>query len=458
MRSSPRALPILLLALAAPAAAQTSHGPDRSRVAAAVDSIVAAALEGGRAAGMSVAVVRGRDTLVLKGYGFADLELDAPTPERAIYEIGSVTKQFTASAILQLQEQGKLSLDDEITKYLPGYPTQGRKVTLRRLLDHTSGIKGYTELPEFERLMSRKMPRDTLVALFSSKPFDFEPGEAEVYNNSAFFLLGLVIEKVSGMSYADYVKKNLFDRAGMPDSRYCSESAMVKRRAHGYDTGPNGLQLAAYIDQTWPFSAGSLCSTAADLAAWTLALHSGKILGPAAYQELITPGTLNDGTRLRYAKGLAVDSLLGHRAIHHGGGIPGFLSELEYFPDDTLVIAVLINSTGPVSPEGVARSIEEAVLGRSVVKAAPFKGKAADYVGEYRGVGRGQETVLKVAQDSTGTLTIQQGRQPPRPLAFRGGDTFEVGNGRYTFKREGKRVVAVRADFVFANTLAKRTP
>lgn len=160
----------------------TAHAQtrDRTRIAAAVDSLVADALKGGRAAGMSVAVVRGRDTIVMKGYGYADLEFNVATPPRAIYEIGSVTKQFTAAALLQLQEQGKLSLDDELTKYLPSYPTQGRQITLRRLLDHTSGIKGYTELPEFGALMMRKLPRDSLVALFASKPFDFEPGEAAV--------------------------------------------------------------------------------------------------------------------------------------------------------------------------------------------------------------------------------------------------------------------------------------
>ena len=231
---------------------------DRARIAAAVDSIVADALAGGRAAGMTVAVVRGRDTLVLKPYGRADLELDVPTPERAVYEIGSVTKQFTAAAILQLQEQGKLSLDDELGKYLPDFPTRGHRVTLRRLLDHTAGIKGYTELPEFRGLAMRKLPRDSLVALIAAQPFDFAPGEAMVYSNSGYFLLGLVIEKVSGLSYEEYVRRHLFEPAGMHDSRYCSERAIIPRRAHGYDMGPAGLLLKEYLDHTWPYAAGSL--------------------------------------------------------------------------------------------------------------------------------------------------------------------------------------------------------
>ena len=299
----------------AQSSAHTNPTRDRGRLIAAIDSLAAEALKGGQVAGLSIAVVRERDTLLLKGYGKADLELDVPTPDRGIYEIGSVTKQFTAVAILQLQEQGKLSLDDELTKYLPSYPMQGHRVTLRRLLDHTSGIAGYTELPDFDAVSVRALPRDSLVALFSAKPFAFAPGEAEVYNNSAYFLLGLIIEKVSGIPYEKYVQQYLFARAGMADSRYCSNRDVVARRVHGYDFDNGRLTLAKYLDFTWPYAAGSLCSTAGDLVAWTRALHGGRLLGPAAYRELITPGTLTDGTRLRYAKGVVVDSVAGHRAI-----------------------------------------------------------------------------------------------------------------------------------------------
>ncbi len=308
-----RKLVAILLAsapLALPAQAPTR---DRRALSQAIDSVVASYLKDGKAAGMSVAVIRGRDTLKLKGYGSADLELGVPTPDRAVYEIGSVTKQFTAAAILQLQDDGKLQLDDNITKYLPDYPTQGYTVTIRRLLDHTSGIKGYTEIPKFGTIMTRHLPKDSLVDLFKNEKFDFAPGEAQVYNNSAYFLAGLIIEKASGMSYADYIKKTLFDKAGMKDSRYCSESAIIPRKAHGYDMGPDGLVNKGFIDHAYPFSAGSLCSTVGDMAAWNRALHGGKVLSPAAYRELITPGVLNDGTKLRYAKGLALHDFNGHR-------------------------------------------------------------------------------------------------------------------------------------------------
>jgi CubicO group peptidase (beta-lactamase class C family) len=428
---------------------------DRARIARGVDSIVAAALSGGRAAGMSVGVVRGHDTLVLKGYGSGDLELGVPTPAGAVYAIGSATKQFTAAAIMQLVEQGKLSLDDSLTKVLPGYPTQGHRVTVRRLLDHTSGIKNYTEISGFGAQAVRALPRDSMVAFFATHPFDFSPGEAMNYNNSAYTLLGLILEKVSGVSYDVYIKRHLFDRAGMPSSSYCSTGRIVPRRVYGYDVGQEGLRPAQYLDYGWPYAAGALCSTAGDLVAWLRALHGGKILGPAAYRELIAPGRLADGTVLRYAKGLAVDSVLGHAAVHHGGDIPGFATELTYLRDDSMTVVVLINTEGPVRPDEVTRSIVRFVLGDRSPAGTVFRGCAAAYVGAYRGVGR-EGDLFRVAADSAGGLTIQVGSGPARRLTYYGGETFGRGDSRFTFVRERGRVTRLRVDQVYGATMATR--
>ena len=153
---------------------------------------------------------------MIEEFGHADLELGVPTPPDAVYEVGSVTKQFTAAAVLLLQEEGKLSLDDPLTKWLPDYPVGDRTVTVRRLLDHTSGIKGYTEMRHlWTEIAPLELPRDTLVTLFSAEPFEFEPGTAMTYNNSAYFLAGLIIEAASGMSYEDFVEERLFEAAGM---------------------------------------------------------------------------------------------------------------------------------------------------------------------------------------------------------------------------------------------------
>lgn len=451
---------LLLLFAAAPVAGQRTAPPDRVRVAAAVDSIVGAALGGGRLAGLSVAVVRGRDTLVLRGYGKADLELDVPTPPAAVYEIGSVTKQFTAAAIYKLAEQGKLSLDDEVRKFFPDFPTGGRHITLRHLLAHTSGLRSYTDLPSFGTVMTRAAPPDSMRAFIASAPWDFAPGEAMAYNNSGFMLLGWVIEKASGLSYSEYMKKNIFAPAGMVATHVCDDAAVVPRRVRGYVARGPDLSRPMFIALTWPFSAGALCSTAGDLVAWARALHGGRMLGPAAYAQYMSPSTLADGTRLRYAKGLVVDSAFGRRTVYHGGAIPGFLSYLEYFPDDTLTVVVLANTMGPVAPVNLARAIEGVLFPSASAPSGrvwPFHGKLADYTGEYRGPGEGEDLVAHVLPDMAAHLTIRIGEAPPATLEYLGRDTFRLpDNSRFTFVREKGVVTALRADLRYAYSVMKR--
>jgi CubicO group peptidase (beta-lactamase class C family) len=436
-----------------------AQAASRAAAIAAVDSVVAGFLKDGRAAGMSVAVLRAGDTLVLKGYGKADLELDVPTPANAVYEIGSVTKQFTAAALLLLEAEGKLSLEDDVTKHLPDYPTAGQRLPLRRLLDHSSGIKGYTELPAFRELMARKMPKDSLVAIFRQAPVDFAPGAGMIYNNSAYFLAGLVIEKVSGMSYADFVAKRFFEPLGMTASHYCDERRIVKNRAHGYDAGPDGqLLLKAYLDHTWPYAAGSLCSTAGDLGAWLHALHTGRVLSERAYRSLITPDTLTDGTRLRYAKGVALMSIAGHRAIEHGGGINGYLSESIWLPDQRAAVVVLINTAGPVGADDVGAAIVRAVFGSREQVAAKSIADLSAYSGTFQGPSRGSSLTLTFSADS-GQLIMRAGREGEvSRLTYVGDDTFVRGNERVTFLRDGARVVRVRVDRVYQNTVLVKRP
>lgn len=436
---------LLLAAIAAPVAAQIE---DRARRIAVIDSVARAAVETGRVAGLTVGVVVGRDTLMLRGYGHADVELDVPTPPRAVYEIGSVTKQFTAAAVLQLWEQGKLDLDADITTYLPNYPTQSHRIPLRRLLDHTSGIRGYTELPAFRHIASRSLPRDSLVALFQAEPFDFSPGDALIYNNSGYFLLGLIIEKVSGTTYADYVQRNLFEPTRMPDSRYCSNTAVVKRRAKGYSATPAGLQRAEHIDHTWPYAAGSLCSTAADLITWTRALHAGRVLSERAYRELITPGTLNDGTPVRYAKGLGRNAVAGHSAIAHGGGIPGYASDLVYLPEGDAVIVVLMNTIGGgVDPRDITETIVRLIFGtRAAPRAVAYKGDAAALAGTFRGRGRGTEVTMRVAVEDGRVQVFRGNSTTPFTLEHTGDGVFRSGMRLFRFRFANGRATHLIAD------------
>ena len=429
--------------LETPLAAQQKS---RAQMVSAIDSVVASYLKGGKAAGMSVAVIKGRDTLALKGYGFADLELNTQTPARAVYEIGSVTKQFTAAAILQLRDAGKLSLTDNISKYLPDYPTQGHTITVGQLLDHTSGMKDYTSLPQFGAIASRTLPRDSLIAMFKVLPFDFKPGELQLYTNSAYFLAGLIIEKTSGESYAAYIKKHLFDKAGMPDSRYCSESAIIPRKAHGYDMGAKGLENKAPLSHVYPFSAGSICSTAGDLAAWNRALHGGKVLSAAAYRDITTPSTLNDGTTIRYAKGLAIHTFDGRRVIEHAGGINGFLSQSTYYPDGDAIIVVLINTGGPVSPTEVAKSLANVVLAPVKTVSATYTGDLAAFAGEYNGPGRGKPMKIKITAKGGQLNLAAEGLPKSIDLSYRPGDRWEHDGQLVTFVRAGGKVTKLKID------------
>ncbi len=431
----------------------------RAEMVRAIDSLALAPIQRGQIAGMSVAVVKGRDTILIKGYGSADLELEVPTPANAVYEIGSVTKQFTTAALLQLVEQSKVSLDDDITKYLPTYPSRGNAISIRRILDHTSGIRSYTEIAEARGAMKNPISKDSLTALFGGKGFDFAPGTNLVYNNSAFFLAGLIIEKVSGHSYADYVQANIFDRLGMSNSKYCSESALMKRKVHGYGFAGSGLVKAFQQDHSWPYAAGSLCSTAGDLITWLRALHTtDQVISRASYQEMITPGTLNDGYRVRYAKGIVAGEEDGRRMISHGGGISGFVSETRYYPDDDLYVVVLINTAGPVGAPDGAKGIAQIVLGPGkALKGQSFAGDLTQLAGKYRGVGRGFPMELTLAVDG-GVLKARQGNQGTgRTLTYIGNDTFQgPGSDRYVMIRDGAKVTAVRVDMVSVVSMARR--
>ncbi len=430
------------LCAAAPAAAQPSA---ISSQAAAIEAIVSEPIKAGKVAGASLVVAERGKPIVAKSFGVADLELDVPMPDDASFEIGSVTKQFTATSILLLMEQGKLTLDAEVTKYLPDYPTHGQRITIRHLLTHTSGIKGYTEMKEFGDIMPLRKPADTLVKMFGAQPLDFAPGQAMVYNNSAYFLLGLIIEKLSGVTYPEFVKTNIFDKVGMKNSYYCSESEIHHHHAHGYDTRGDRLILKGAISHAWPFAAGSLCSTAADLTTWLDALHGGKVLSAESYRAMTTPATLNDGTKLRYGFGLALSSPHGHRSIAHGGGINGFLSEAAYYPESGLSIVLLLNTAGSVDPSRLGLEIADVVLGKITEPAITYAGDLTQFAGTYEGVGRGRPTVVTIAVDK-GTLTMKGAAPTVQMLTYRGDDTFAVNETRLTFEHEDGRVVRLRFD------------
>jgi CubicO group peptidase (beta-lactamase class C family) len=444
-------LAVITLAIACSEKKSSDQSVPSSELEAKIDSIVTPLIDSSKIAGVAVAVFKDNKPVMLKSYGFADLEYGVQLPVNASFEIGSVTKQFTAVATLQLAEQGKINLDDDITKYIK-FDTKGKKVTVRQLLNHTSGIKGYTELPMFESLAAHKYKRDTLLRLVEKEPFDFEPGEALIYNNTGFFMLGLIIEKVSGISYEEYIKKNLFEKAGMTDSYYCNETKIVKNRAHGYQMGKDGLARADYLDHTWPYAAGSLCSTVVDLVRWNDALHHGKILGEEAYKEFISPSALNDGTPTHYAKGITVTEENGRKMIAHGGAIPGFFAENNYFPDENVSVVVLLNTIGPVGGGTIVDPIIDTLFPEAKMEKSQFTGDRSKYAGKYSGPARGKQlSVVVTSNDSS--LVIQRDTDKPETLEFVSDDTWSNGREKFLFTSDGLKI-----DQVYGFYLLKKVP
>jgi CubicO group peptidase (beta-lactamase class C family) len=311
-------------------------------------------------------------------------------------------------------------------------------VSLRRLLDHTSGIMGITEMPEFGILaMNDRFPRDSGYALIKRYPFQFPTGTAQIYNNSAFWLLGLIIEKASGMPYKDYIEQKVFQPLGMSRSMYCNSSTNVPRRAHGYGIQNGVVRRAPANVHTWPFAAGSLCSTVSDMLTWLTALHGGKVLSPASYAEMIAPARLNDGTPLRYGMGIAIGKdPHGLAVIGHGGTIDGFRADASWYPEARMAVVVLTNSLGPVDPGGVAVELAGAVLPWKRAEAKAFKGDPVPLVGTYKGPSRGRDMVVVVSSTAEG-LGFSVNGSPARVLPWVEGLTFQGGNAFLSFRRNG---------------------
>ena len=420
----------------------------RPALIARLDSLAGAPVVEKRAVGIAVLMIRGNDTLLNKGYGKSDVERDVAMPADAFTEIGSVTKQFTAAAILQLRDAGKIDLDADLHRYLPKFDTRGNAVTVRQLLDHTSGIRGITEIQSFGLLQNSGYPRDSALTMISKAPFDFAPGEAMIYNNSAFLLLGHIIEKVSGMSYEDYVEQKVFAPLGMTRSRYCNNSETVALRARGYTITPQGTKLGEPNDHTWPFSAGSLCSTTSDLARWMKALHTGKVLSEKSYTEMTSQSRLKDGTKIRYGMGISVgNDVRGARMIGHGGAITGFTSDARWYPDANLYVVVLMNSNGPVSPSALASELAGAVIPPTPVRVQVYTGDVTPLVGKYTGPSRGRPMTVEVTQVPQG-IAISVNGQPARPIGWVSDLTFRQGDAFLTFDRKGPdgRATLIRYD------------
>lgn len=395
------------------------------------DSLFQSDVDSGYIAGASVLVFQDGKRLVDQSYGYASLELSVPMPEEGIFEIGSVTKQFTAAAILRLVEDGKLSLEDDFTDYL-AFDTGGRPITVGQLLNHTSGIPGYTEIPAFWELSLHRYQRDSLVRFLEEYDFLFEPGEAMIYNNSAYYFLGLIIEEVADTSYEDFLAASFFEPLWMDNTCYCSNTEVMANKVYGYNYSPEGLQQRPYLDHTWPYAAGSLCSTSEDLLTWLRALHGGEVLTAASYQQMISPETLNDGLPIRYAMGLMNYDHYGHQYLGHGGGIHGFLSETRYFPEEDLYIICLLNTGGPKSPAYFADQLTWQILDKQEPAGQPLDRDATVFAGTYSGPVRGRMLSIDVTIVDE-QMVFSYENQPDTLSTYLGDRSWADGNNRFIF-------------------------
>ena len=353
---------ILFVILLNACSVQASPTPTLSEKSKAIDSIVDTAVAQTPLASLTVGIRYRNQPLYFHSAGFANLATAQPATPKTIYEIGSITKQFTAVGIMQLVEQGKLSLDDPVTSLLPELPSLMSRVRVRHLLTHTSGLPVATYMG-FPLDDIRPYTPMEAVSFYSRsiKQLEADPGQAYNYNNAGYFLLGVILEKVSGQAYEAYLRQHIFHPAGLIATDVCTPD--MQQQTLGY-------RLSGQTFQSWPpaneslnYSAGSLCSTAGDLLQWQQALWAGKVISQDNLRQMITPGKLNDGTTLQYGFGFQIGNANGQELIYHNGVMGGFYSRLEYYPVDDLAVVLLTNSqpNSTLDPQGLGELSQKIV-------------------------------------------------------------------------------------------------
>ncbi|MEO8275686.1 MAG: serine hydrolase [Thermoanaerobaculia bacterium] len=463
MRRTHATLAVLLAFLPAAVPANAAESAPGSAAAAArsVDAILSKAYPSD-GPGAAVLVRLKGETILRKGYGMAQMDFGIPVAPEQVFEIGSVTKQFTAAVVLRLAEEGRLSLSDSLTKFLPEMTFGGTTITIEELLSHTSGVPNYTDMPEWIPRWREDMSLDTLTGLFRNKPLDFPPGTLWNYSNSGFILLGAVIEKVTGKTYEDVVEKELFAPLGMTSTRYGHQEEIVHGRVAGYVRGAEGWTNAPYLSLTQPYAAGSLMSNVDDLALWSDALEAGKVVSAASRDRMFTPIVIASGEQkgvsTRYGLGNAITDVGGRLAHEHGGGIHGFVCDLLRVPGEDLLIVLLSNNTEQDS-NAISHQIALAVLGGAVAtkpRATPANPPVAPKMKErdldaLTGVYLVPESAdqRRIVTREGATLRLQRTGGDRHDLVPLGVDLYQVGEHDTTirFARDAKgKVDAVYVD------------
>ncbi|MCJ0742988.1 serine hydrolase domain-containing protein [Pedobacter montanisoli] len=324
------------------------------------DSIILSEFKDQNGPGGVFMIAQKGNIIYQKAFGKANLELDVNLTSQDVFQLGSMTKQFTAIAVLILEEQGKLQVQDAISKYIPDYPS-GDKITIHHLLTHTSGIKDFTKMKSLNEIAQREMTPKTMVDFFKNEPVDFAPGEKFDYNNSGYVLLGYIIELVSGQTYADFIRTHIFEKAEMHNSYYATDRQLIYKRAYGYHKKENGYVNKTIINFSIPYASGALMSTAADMLKWQNALNHNLLIKAETAKKAFSKYKLNNGEEFTYGYGWHLKNINQSPTREHGGSIFGFKTMGVYIPSADIYVLGLSNCDCN-SPTQITREIAKVAL------------------------------------------------------------------------------------------------
>ncbi len=430
-----RLIILIVLSLLVAASALSQDG---APLASKFDEYLSAAAKQGFTG--SALVARDGKVVFSKGYGMANAEWEIPNTPQTKFRLGSITKQFTAAAILLLQERGKLSAQEPICKFFDNCPEAWKEITIHHLLTHTGGVPNFTSFPDYRKTMTIPVTMESLVARFKDKPLDFKPGEKMSYSNSGYVALGHIIEKVAGESYEGFLQKNIFDPLKMTNSGYDHHATVLKNRATGYSFRNGKRVNSEHLDMTIPHAAGALYSTVEDLFAWNEALFSDKLLSAKSREVMMTVDKNN------YAYGLAVNQQHNRKVVAHGGGINGFNTILARFPEEKVTVVVLRNADyGAANPGKVGQDLAAILFGekyeipreRAAIKIDP---KTLDaYVGQYE---LRPDFIITMTREGDSLMTQATGQ--PKFELFPESETrffLKVVEAQVTFVKDDKGVV-----------------
>lgn len=325
-----------------------------------IDSLLSKVFTDKNGPGGVFMVAKAGKPIYQKAFGKANIELNIDMNTANVFQLGSITKQFTAAAILILEENGKLSTEDAISKYIPDYPN-GNKITIHHLLNHTSGIKDFTKMKSLSQIAQQNLFPKELIDFFKNEPADFQPGEKFEYNNSGYAILGYIIELVAKETYENFIQKNIFEKAGMKHSRYANDIAVIPNRAYGYQKKSNQYVNKTKISFSIPYASGSLMSTLDDMLRWQNALNQNLLLKASSVKKAFEKSNLKNGDVVNYGYGWHLLNINGIPTREHGGSIFGFKTMAVYIPIEDIYVVGLSNCDCN-SPTQVTRDIAKLVL------------------------------------------------------------------------------------------------